>query len=548
MSGLAIQTAGRAAAYGAMRNAMRGGVSRYHPYRQPRYKLPSWLTAANVAAAWKATRSARARLGTYRRKLNKTLFGSRKRRQGQARLAAQGKKRKITHALVPAKKSTAAYQIAPNMTKFKKPHTAKVKKPSKYLTTSYRDFGTFAAEKNIWYINEHHGSLDRFWYQAAAALVKPLLAKAKIYPGKHAEDPMIGPGTKLSVNDGALDYQYDDVNALNFKLRLLFCHEQSDGGVNSAHYDVALSETATNPDQYYSLHVIATEVAGILKAEYRGNDPAGLSSGMVTDSRRWLKAAQIFDSEFGDQTVAGVPSLPRGQPITIDNLDDAMICYYSTVLMKMQNVTPADGLSDVAGHGTTLGTKLDIGANPLTGRLYRTRGIEPKIDSDLMTVGNKTFDEFFRARDNKGLTFCNDNSTWTGATAMNATDLGRIQHIPHGRALFSDSFKEGKIHMPPGTMKFDKTTFALKTTWRKLADYFNHSNEERPAGPRFGSNTLCGLALEHRHGVDQIKIGWERDTRTSAYCKLAGPHHMLKTQFTSDVGDKVSTIVPADLA
>lgn len=537
MSGLAIQTAARAMAYRSAMNAMRGGV------RKPRYKLPSWLTYANVAGAWKASRSARARLGTYRRKLNKTLFGSRKRAQGQARLAAQGKKRKITHALVPAKKRTAAYAIAPNITKFKKPHTEKVQKPSKYVTTSYRDFGTFAAEKNIWYINEHHGSVDRFWYQVAAALIKPILAKAKIYPGKHAEDPMIGPSTRLNIDDGALHDQYEDVNRLNFKLRLLFCHEQSDGGVNSAHYDFALSETATNPDQYYSLHYMSTEVAAVLKAEYNGNDPSGLSSGMVADTRRWLKAAQIFDTDYPDHT-----AIPRGLPITVDNLDDSMICYYSTVLMKTQNVTPADGLSDTAGHGTALGTKLDIGANPLTGRLYRTRGIEPKIDSDLMTVGNKTFDEFFRARDSKGLTFLNDNSTYTGATAMNATDLGRIQHIPHGRALFSASFKEGKIHMPAGSMKFDKTTFALKTTWRKLADYFNHSNEERPAGPRFGSNTLCGLALEHRHGVDQIKIGWERDTRTSAYCKLAGRHHMLKTQFTSDVGDKVSTIVPADLA
>lgn len=509
MSGMAIQTASRAMAYRAAMNAMRGGV------RKPRYRLPSWLTYANVAGAWKASRSARARLGTYRRQLNKKLFGSRKRAQGQARLEAQGKRRKIAAAPVPSVPSSRVptrFAVAPRMTKFRKATVTKQKAP-KSAIVHYKEFGQFSAEKCMYVNHEHWGHVDKFWKGIGYGLAKLLLPYAKIYNAKSMEDPCIGPRTN-AVNNLA-SVQLDD-KASNSILRLVYFTETTDGEINRLYDDITIEDISPSPDVYKSFDQIATDITNSLKNRYNFAD------------KTWLVEAQFLVG--GGNTQNTDVNL---QPIYIQNLDDAEIHLYVNSLVKFQNVTASDlGSAD----------KHSIDANPLVGRVYTAKGHYPQLDADLINLGAKTLDNYFGNVDDTtgGITLLGHENT------TNAHDIGRVSHIPHARELYGNqTVKTGQIYMAAGAMKFHKTSFTLKKTFRALAGIAGTDGAGAP-GRLFSSHSLFGFTLQHKHGEDTIQIGYNRDTDVGCYIKHKRIMHPLKTNYTQDNGAISVTTVPFD--
>lgn len=497
--------AGRAMAYRLGSYAMRGAA------RRPRYKLPSWLTAANVAGAYKATRSARARMSTYAKRAVGRL--SRKRAQGQARRQAVGKTRKrvqVRGAMIgkpptnPSSRVPARYAVADTMTKYKAVKQVKRTKVPKSLGYHYKDFGEYNAERCLYINHEHWGSEHRFWDAIALGTTKTILARAQLYPGKLLTDPMQGPRT-----DNIAIFKTDVNASVAPLLRLTFIREVADGIQNFATNDVNLVDLTENPDKYISFGAVAALVATAMEDRYK-ND-------------YYLSAASVLET-------AGL--LANG--CNLQNLEDAEICLYVKSLLKFQNVTPADG------GGLTTDS---ISRNPLEGRIYTGRGCTPTIDDDLSKSGDTTLSRYFGDQDPSGITLCGKIS------AATANDIGRITHIPPPRQLYSNvTVSSATIHMAAGAMKFHSTSFTLKRTFKTLVDIIKSDETTNKQHMTFGAHTLFGFTPQHKHGDDTIKIGYNREVDTSCFIKYNPKIHTIKTNFAVDQGVKTVSTVPTEHA
>jgi hypothetical protein len=426
------------------------------------------------------------------------------------------KPRKAGPAPVPSAPSSrvpAQYAVAPRMTKFRKASVTKQKVP-KSAIVHYKEFGQFNAEKCMYINHEHWGHIDKLWKGIGYGLTKLLLPYAKIYNGKSLEDPCIGPRT--SVDDPLVEYDNKTGATQSTQLRLVFCTEGVDGAITRSTTNVVLEDIdPNNPDAYRSFDAIATDVTTALKDKYNFS------------VKTWLAEAQIYVG-----TVDG-NQLINAQPIYIQNLDDAEINLYVHSLCKFQNVTPSDGAS---------ADKHSIDANPLVGRIFTAKGHYPQIDSDLLNAGDKTLDTFFGDVDDTtlGITLLGHGNAHT------ANDLGRISHIPKATELYGNQHvKSGQIYMAAGAMKFHKTTFTLKKTFRALAG-IGFLDSAGGSGRRLGMHTMFGLTLQHKHGEDTIQVGYNRDTDVGCYIKHKRTVHPLKTNYTLDSGVVTTTVIPTE--
>ena len=454
----------------------------------------------------KDTRSARARTSSIMKSIFKK---SRKRAQGQARANKIAAKRssgpvpKTPSARVPAK-----YAIATRMTKFRKQKLAKQKVP-KSAIVHYKDYGQFKTEKCMWINHEHWGHVDKFWKGIAYGLTKMLLPKAKLYTAKSLDDPVIGPRT----NAANQQEQYDNKTDPN-KLRLIFCTEAQNGGnLTYTHVDVDIEDVNATPDVYRSFDAIANDVAAALKSKYDQD----------SNDRTWLQSAQFLLWPASDNIAinAGVTY--------ISNLDDAEIHLYVNTLIKFQNVTQSDA-------GSLDKTVID--ANPIQGRIYTAKHHKPMLDADLLMSGEGSLDTFFSIP--SGDTGYHTGFHLLGSDGLQGNinnDLGRIQHIPPAKELYGNqTVKSAVIYMQPGAMKYHKTSFTMKKTFRQLAK-LNIANASAEASHEaFSSHTLFGFGLAHKHGEDTISIGFNRDQDVGCYVTHKRVVHPIKTNYTTDTG------------
>lgn len=460
--------------------------------------------------------------GTFAGSAANDLLRGVKRYSRKGGLKGKRKARRIGPAVKPptttSSRVPARFAVADRMTKFKKAKPTAQKVP-KSAIVHYKEFGSFEAEKCMYINHEHFGSIDKMWLGIGYGLTKLLLGYAKVYNGKSMEDPCIGP--RSNYLEPAT--QMDDKSAASI-IRLVFITEGQDGGTGRTYADVPIEDVSLTPDRYYSFAVIAGNITNNLKAKYAD-----------TTFKTWLSEAQIITGGNGN-----------AEPIYIQNLDDAEVHLYVNSLLKFQNVTIAD-------HGTGSGAnpydKSAIDANPLVGRCYTAKGHYPHVDSDLLQSGNRSLDNFFGDVDDstKGITLLGHGNTVT------ADDLGRISSIPQARELYGNqTVKSATIHMPAGAMKFHKTGFSLVRTFRSLsnlgflqlvgAGVANTGN----AVPRIGSHTLFGFTLQHKHGEDSIKIGYNRETDVGCYVKHKRIVHPLKTNKTLDSGVVTTSVVPTE--
>lgn len=423
-------------------------------------------------------------------------------------------KRPKTVPSVPGSRVSAKYAVAPRMTKFRKATVTKQKVP-KSAIVHYKEYGQFNAEKCMFINHEHWGNVDKLWKGIGYGLTKLLLPYAKIYNAKSMEDPCIGPRT--NADDPAK--QYDDKSVSSI-LRLIFCSEGVNGAITRSSIDIGLEDIAPSTDVYRSFDAIASDVTNALRNKYNFS------------VKTWLAEAQIFYNSNTDNA----NSLLNIQPIYIQNLDDAEINLYVHSLVKFQNVTPSDSPTTA-----TAADKTAIDANPLVGRLYKAKGHYPQVDSDVLNAGDKTLDSFFGTMGtNGGLTLLGYANNHT------ADDLGRIAHIPQARELYGNQYVQaGHIHMAAGAMKYHKTTFTLKKTFRALAG-IGFVDSAGGSGRRLGMHTLFGLTLQHKHGEDSIKVGYNRDTDVGCHIKHKRILYPLKTNYTLDADVVNTTVSPTD--
>ena len=423
----------------------------------------------------------------------------------------------------PSSRVPAKFAVAPRMTKFRKATVTKQKAP-KSAIVHYKEYGQFNAQKCMYINHEHWGHVDKLWKGIAYGLTKLLLPYAKMYNGKSMEDPCIGPRTNAINNNASVQY---DNKAGASVLRLVYFTEGTDGEINRVFDTVNIEDTGASPDVYLSFDSIAEQVSTSLKSRY------------TFSAKTWLVEAQFLLNNATSNDQINV------QPIYVQNLDDAEIHLYVNSLVKFQNVTLSDG-----ADGAYSADKHSIDANPLVGRLFTGKGHYPQLDADLINLGDKTLDNYFGNVDDTtgGITLLGHSNNTTPGTPgyVSANDIGRVSHIPHARELYGNQVvKTGTIHMAAGAMKFHKTTFTLKKTFRALAG-IGFVDAAGGPGRMHGSHTLFGLTLQHKHGQDTIQLGYNRDTDVGCYIKHKRVVHPLKTNYTLDNQAISCTIAPTE--
>lgn len=432
----------------------------------------------------------------------------------------------------PSSKVTGKYAVARTMKKIKKAKKLSKVKVPKTVASHYKDYGQFTANGCMYINHEHWGSNDRFWYAIGSGLAKTLLPKAKIFPAKRLDDPVIGPRT----NPADLDSMFtgDDVASSDATyLKLTFATEGDEGVITYDDADVALVDTSTSPDQYRTFKYIAQEISNALQNHY------------FATNKTWLHSAQFRLRASGDDNTMVGKNI-NATPITIMNLDDAEICVYVKSLIKFQNVTPADQATVGGALNPAAYARDAIDANPLEGRVYSARGQHPLIDTDLAASGDRTLDKYFGDTQAGGLTLCGH------ANAHNGNDTGRIAHLPGAKRLYGNqTVTTGTFHIRPGGMKFHKTYFTMKRTFRSLADVCAQQqssaiDEANLMKDNFNRHTLFGFTLQHKHGEDTIKLGYNRETELA--CMVKHKHYVfpLKQHFAYDDGVQTVTVNPAE--
>jgi hypothetical protein len=418
------------------------------------------------------------------------------------------------------------------MQKFKKAKKLSNVKVPKTVSTHYKDYGKFSANGTIYVNHEHWGSNDRFWYAIGCGLAKAILPRAKLYPGKRLDDPLIGPRTDPANIDSMISG--DDLALSDtIYLQLVFATEGDEGAVTYDTRDVLLVDVSTSPDQYRTFKYVAQRIADFLQDMYFGQN------------KTWLFAAQFRTRGSGTGNTMTESDM-SGTPITIMNLDDAEISLYVKSLIKFQNVTLADSPTVGGVLNPAAYDRGAIDANPLEGRVYTAKGQHPLIDTDLLASGDRTLDKYFGDTQVNGFTLCGHANAHTGA------DVGRIAHLPTAKRLYGNqTVKSGTIHIGPGQMKFHSTYFTMKRTFRSLADVCAQQqtaaiDEANLMKDSFNRHTLFGFTIQHKHGENTIKLGYNRETELSCMVKHKHIQFPLKQHFAYNDGEQTTTVVPSE--
>lgn len=473
-------------------------------------------TAFGVGAAAQVAYSARK--GSKRKRMKKGISRGRKipRKAGGGKPPTQ-----------PSSRVTAKYAVADRMTKFKKVKATSKQKVPKTVGAHYKEYGAYQANGCMYINHEHWGSYDKFWHVIGLALTKQIMAKGRVYPGKLHTEPMIGPRTALHTDQPAVTRDNTNVGDI---LQLHFATENDNGNLSVAvsSFNI-LDYYGASADRYKSLEALANEVANDLKLKYDNQGGA--------IPRQYLRSAQIIQSVGGNVTQA--------LPVTVMNLDDAEICVYVKSLIKLQNVTKADHSDDVTSAAYS---KDAIDANPLEGRIYTSSGRKPKIDDDLLAAGeNRSLDTYFGTLNTSGISLLGTVGSPAGTT-HNPADLAAIRHIPGPRELYNNvNVSSGRIYMGVGAMKYHKTSFTFRATFKQLSFKMMKSYHEQGAD-MIAKHTLFGFTQQHKHGEETIELGFNRETDASCMIKFHPKVWPVRTNYTDDQGIiDVPGAMPGDL-
>lgn len=478
--------------------------------------------------------------GAYR-----TAKYARKTLRGKRRVAA-AKPPTSTHASIPAR-----YAVANTMSKFKAPKKGVTPKVPKSAMTHYKDYGMYIMKQCMYINHSHYSSDDRLWYTIAQGLTKYILGRAKIYCGKLVDDPCIGPMTSAIDQQSVEEQPLGDRGGyfrLGFtkKFKAIDKHEVVYSGW------IGVAEGANG--RYKSFEDLTHLVKKELLLWYCniGQNPLdGRVNGDTSEVWNqyelhgqplfWLSAVT-----FSSQAPTGAYNLQGADSWHEPNIEDHVINVNIKTLIKLQNVTEGD----TAATGGLLDA---IDKNPLTGRIYSAKGAHPQVSSRFKGAGDGGFDRFFGNVGGAPRGFALMAGDGEGETGLSDDDMGYISHIPKPHDIYGNqTVKSATINFPAGSMKFHKTSFSLRRSFKDLAQIANWRARSRPGvingnqtdddwttiantfKEDFGTHTMFGLTHAHKHGQDQIRIGYNVETDANCYIKPVKNYFPIKANYVYD--------------
>ena len=486
--------------------------------------------------------------GAYR-----TAKYARKTLRGKRRVASANPPT-TTNASIPAR-----YAVANTMSKFKAPKKGVTPKVPKSAMTHYKDYGMYIMKQCMYINHSHFSSDDRLWYTIAQGLTKYILGRAKIYCGKLVDDPCIGPLTS-AINQQSAEQTVGDttLGARGGYFRLGFTKKFKAIDKHEVVYSGWISVAEGENMRYRSFEDLTHLVKKELLLWYCniGENPLdGRVNGDTSEVWNqyelhgqplfWLSAVTFTSQSQPHPTNASI-QVSGANCWHEPNMEDHVINLNMKTLIKMQNVTEGD----TAATGGLLDA---IDKNPLTGRIYSAKGAHPQVSSRFKGAGDGGFDRFFGNIGGAPRGFALMAGDGEGETGLSDDDMGYISHIPKPHDIYGNqTVKSATINFPAGSQKFHKTSFSLRRSFKDLAQISNWRARSRPGvinanqtdddwttiantfKEDFGSHTMFGLTHAHKHGQDQIRIGYNVETDANCYIKPVKNYFPIKANYVYD--------------
>lgn len=310
----------------------------------------------------------------------------------------------------------------------------------------YDDHDDVTADNALWLYSQDFGSSDRMIAIGVQAIVKAALATIFIHP----------------TNPNFLITTGSPENELQIRFRRTF-------GINPAYEDVTEQVTVN-----------------------------GVTFQVACDSLYYLVKTRIgtdyypysFRFEGGD----------RGNEYR--SLGDSIITMTASTVTRVQNTT----LDDSSGTATAN----RINANPLKGKVYKTRGFVPYIRPSIM-------------HNNSGLVGFHESPATGINHAVIPSDNHFLNHPPVGKTLFRHCTASRVVKMQSGSIMPIRSSFQTRMT---VLNYFKKAagnNNTYPATQpnMFGACTVLALEQTMRSAADEsVRVGINRELTMKAHVRL----------------------------
>lgn len=314
----------------------------------------------------------------------------------------------------------------------------------------YDDHDTFTNDNALYIYAQDFGSSDRAITIGVQAIVKAALATLHIYPTN----------PRFMITTGSPD------NELQLRFRRTY-------GVDPSYEDVS-EQVTVNGQMFESA---CSTLAALVKTKAR--------DGYYPYSFRF---------EGGD----------RGNEYR--SLGDSIITFTASTVIQVQNTTVADG--DVNSFSTAADR---INANPLKGKIYRTRGFLPYVRPSV-------------SHNNEGAVGFHESTAAGINGAVTVPDSSFMNHPPVGTSFFRHCTGSRNVKMQAGSIMPVRSYFKTKMT---ILNFFKKVNvgegtQSIAIQPNmFGTCTVIALEQSMRSAADEsVKVGINREITMKAHVRL----------------------------
>lgn len=365
------------------------------------------------------------------------------------------------------------------------------RKYTKAVRRNFDDYGTVTKTHGLWMGFQHHGSTERMYDMLGEALLKAILACAKLHPTSY-DEPVVpdttGGGDHILWN---INIEYKRINGIT-------------GDEEYRNTDYAVFDGLGAPRTFKDL---SAEIGlGI-----QNNQQGSTAATPATDTVGYFPYRFTL-SRKGDSN-AVIPFVhQRG-------LDDAKITLVALQKIRLQNVTPNDDATAALDQN---------GTNPLNGKYYQFVGA-PRVRSEVLQTYDSTYavgelQQHYRT-----------NASGVMVMPDQVAD-SPISHPPPARQLFDNCRKTAMVSIGAGGQKFLNTTFKFTGTFEQFAKKHGYSGFDRVT---IGGCTWFGFEQAFRQGNDTIKIGFNRELHMTSFVQLKPPKVMLSHYDQTDLGDSL---------
>jgi DNA-nicking Smr family endonuclease len=351
--------------------------------------------------------------------------------------------------------------------------SVKPRKSAKYVKRHYDDYGIITRDHALYAGFQKHGSQNRVCDIVAEALVRAIIASVHIYPRSY-DEPVVEDFT------GTED-MYETMTILWRRI------DEQSGVSSEAQEEYSMKQTFEALSQAVGAHITAKLQDGYFPHE-----------------------AFIYASDVG-----GTGNKRLAKRLT--SLEDGRLEVIVKQTIRLQNLSPNDANT----------TALDVtGTNPIQGKIYEF-STQPLLQGQL-EVAHANLARFqVHAQSETGVVYMDNGIAETGVD-------GILGHPPPAGDLFKNCRGVANVRIDAGHNKYKTTTYKFAGNLLAFAKRFTDMPYARHLG---GGVVWFGFEQAFRSGIDEVKLGFNRELGMNARYSFARKPTMLKHYDQNDMGD-----------